>query len=140
MRTKDMMYSNGDFSRVPTFLHAAAKTEKIAALFLDCARYGIRLNRSASLDMVAVDLVRQARLLTELALCECNGIRHPDGVGISAEEKAEIDASTIAAREHVRKDVAALFADSCVIEFNRDPRGAPIAIDVGGVTLYVEGI
>lgn len=135
-----MMYSNGDFSRVPTFLHAAAKPEKVAELFLDCARHGVRLNRSDALGLVAVDLVRQARLLTELALCECNGIRHTDGVGLSIDEKAAIDAGTIAAREHVRKDVAALFADSCVVEFNRDPRWSPISIDVDGVTLYVEGV
>lgn len=97
--------------------------------------------------MMIADIVAQARLLTKISLDECNGVKQADGFdGWSDVNQAIADQSRDIAERHVKSSIESLFTGfSWHVEFNRDPRGAAIAINIAHkngnhvAAFYVDG-
>ncbi len=92
-----------------------------------------------------VDLVAQARLLTKIALDECNGVPKKPGSREMEWTERHQDAADEARRiaEHqVYNDCKVIFGndmEGAEIEFNADPRGVPVKLIFGERTMLIDG-
>ena len=122
-----MMYSDGTFSRTPRNVRKPDARE-VGELLTQMSRQlddGLKL----SAPDLACDLVAQAELMTRVNLCRCSGIRDTDGnARLSESDISELDAIEETARTHAMMSINGLFGGGAVVEFNCDPRGAPICI------------
>ena len=113
------------------YMSEAESAEQIARLF-----YQLDATPPKGMAQAAKDLRRHTMQLERVNLARCNGVKQPDGfMGFTSENEQQADrmerAAVTAIRNLIRDMLPPEHDDRVAIEFQGDPRGAPVLVHVG---------